>query len=29
MAMTRLDAILGLARLLDREPVIANLGKNT
>jgi thiamine pyrophosphate-dependent acetolactate synthase large subunit-like protein len=29
MAMTRLDTIRGLARLLDREPVIANLGKNT
>lgn len=29
MAMTRLDAIRRLARLLDREPVIANLGKNT
>lgn len=29
MAMNRLDAIRRLARLLDREPVIANLGKNT
>jgi thiamine pyrophosphate-dependent acetolactate synthase large subunit-like protein len=27
--MTRLDAIRRLARLLDREPVIANLGKTT
>jgi len=29
MAMNRLDAIRRLVRLLDREPVIANLGKNT
>ncbi|HEX9246513.1 MAG TPA: thiamine pyrophosphate-dependent enzyme, partial [bacterium] len=28
MAMNRLEAFRSLLRLLDREPVIANLGKN-